>query len=270
MKIQEVHLNKFKRFTDLTIKDIPESAKLVVLVGPNGSGKTSIFEAFNHWHRYKGWNTIAGTSDYYIKVGDNADINHSIWYDNRVQISAYDNALNSNDNIKGKFYFRTAHRNEPDFTTQSLSKQNDLHDFVKFDTLMTTDASVSENYQRLISHTLSGVFTVENEDKTVKDLKEELIGRIAESLSRVFDDLQLSSIGEPLVNGSFYFTKGRSTNFHYKNLSAGEKSAFDIILDLVIKGEYLNNTVYCIDEPEAHMHTALQAKLLAEMYNHDK
>lgn len=39
MKIQEVHLNKFKRFTDLTIKDIPESVKLVVLVGPNGCGK---------------------------------------------------------------------------------------------------------------------------------------------------------------------------------------------------------------------------------------
>ena len=52
MKIQEVHLNKFKRFTDLTIKDIPESVKLVVLVGPNGCGKTSIFEAFNHWYKY--------------------------------------------------------------------------------------------------------------------------------------------------------------------------------------------------------------------------
>lgn len=55
MKIQEVHLNKFKRFTDLTIKDIPESVKLVVLVGPNGCGKTSIFEAFNHWYKYKGY-----------------------------------------------------------------------------------------------------------------------------------------------------------------------------------------------------------------------
>ncbi len=87
---------------------------------------------------------------------------------------------------------------------------------------MTTDASVSENYQRLVSHTLSGVFSAANEDKTVKSLKQELIGKIAESLSRVFDDLQLSSIGEPLVNGSFYFTKGRSTNFHYKNLSYTE------------------------------------------------
>lgn len=268
MKIQEVHLNKFKRFTDLTIKDIPESVKLVVLVGPNGCGKTSIFEAFNHWYKYKGYRSWNSSDvDYFVKSGDVQDVKSSTWYDGRVTINAYDEALNSADNIKGCFYFRTAHRNEPDFTTQTLSKQNDPKKNFKFNTLMTTDASVSENYQRLVSHTLSGVFSAANEDKTVKSLKQELIGKIAESLSRVFDDLQLSSIGEPLVNGSFYFTKGRSLNFHYKNLSAGEKSAFDIILDLVIKGEYFDNTVYCIDEPEAHMHTALQAKLLAEMYN---
>lgn len=36
MKIKEVHLKDFKRFTDLTIQGIPETAKLVVLLGPNG------------------------------------------------------------------------------------------------------------------------------------------------------------------------------------------------------------------------------------------
>lgn len=267
MKIREVKLNKFKRFTDLTIKDIPETAKLVILVGPNGCGKTSIFEAFNHWHRYKGWRSIAGTMDYYVKAGDNEEINTSIWYDNRVDISAYDETLNEQEKIKGKFYFRTAHRNEPDFITRSLSKQDNPKDRIKFETLMVTDSSVSENYQRLVSNTLSGVFDITNNRKTVEELRENLIGKIKKSLSNVFDDLQLSNIGEPLVNGSFYFTKGRSENFHYKNLSAGEKSAFDIILDLVIKSDSFDNTIYCIDEPEAHMHTALQAKLLTEMYN---
>lgn len=267
MKIKELKLNKFKRFTDLTIKDIPASAKLVILVGPNGCGKTSIFEAFNHWHRYKGWNSIGGSMDYYIKSGDNEGVNTSVWYDNRVAISAYDEALNEKNKIKGKFYFRTAHRNEPDFITRSLSKQDNPKDRVKFETLMVTDSSVSENYQRLVSNTLSSVFDITNNEKTVEELRENLIGKIKQSLSNVFDDLQLSNIGEPLVNGSFYFTKGRSENFHYKNLSAGEKSAFDIILDLVIKSDSFDNTIYCIDEPEAHMHTALQAKLLAEMYN---
>jgi hypothetical protein len=131
---------------------------------------------------------------------------------------------------------------------------------------MNTDMSVSENYQRLVSNTLSGVFDSQNDNKSVKDLREELIGRIKQALNNVFDDLQLSSIGDPLSNGSFYFTKGRSNNFHYRNLSAGEKSAFDLLLDLLIKAAYFDNTVYCIDEPETHMHTALQSKLLSEMY----
>ena len=55
MKIKSIRMKKFKRFTDLTICNIPESAKLVVLVGPNGCGKTSVFEAFNQWYRRCGW-----------------------------------------------------------------------------------------------------------------------------------------------------------------------------------------------------------------------
>ena len=43
VKIKEVKLKRFKRFTDLKLTGIPETAKLIVLVGPNGSGKTSFF-----------------------------------------------------------------------------------------------------------------------------------------------------------------------------------------------------------------------------------
>lgn len=63
---------------------------------------------------------------------------------------------------------------------------------------------------------MTGVFNHQNDDKSVKDLREELIGKIKESLNNVFDDLQLTSIGDPLVNGSFYFTKGNSKIFIIK------------------------------------------------------
>ena len=46
MHITKVELKNFKRFTDLTIDSIPADAKLVLLIGSNGSGKSSVFDAF--------------------------------------------------------------------------------------------------------------------------------------------------------------------------------------------------------------------------------
>src|ERR1700691_2358624 len=46
MKIKSLQLKNFKRFTDLTLQGVPEDAKLVLLIGSNGSGKSSVFDAF--------------------------------------------------------------------------------------------------------------------------------------------------------------------------------------------------------------------------------
>lgn len=265
MKIKEIRINKFKRFSNLYIKDIPESAKLIVLVGPNGCGKTSLFEAFNHWYKLEGFGSV-GNYDYYSKK-TNDDIQQNDWFSNRVKINFYNYVFDTREHVKGTFYFRSAYRNEPQFITSNLKKQDDPTTRIDHETLMTTDATVSSNYQRIISSTLSGVFYNTEKDKTVEQLRNELIGKIQFSLRNVFEDLQLSSIGDPLINGSFYFTKGISTDFPYANLSAGEKSAFDLLLDLIIKSIYYKNTVFCIDEPESHMHTALQSKLLEELYS---
>ena len=46
MKVRRVQLKKFKRFDDLTIDLGEHPARIVALVGPNGCGKSSIFDAF--------------------------------------------------------------------------------------------------------------------------------------------------------------------------------------------------------------------------------
>ncbi len=266
MKLREIQIKNFKRFTNITIKDLPESAKLVVLVGPNGCGKTSLFEAFNHWYKLFGYNHV-GDVNYCVKKIDTSTELANDWYSKIVNIQIYGKSIYQRQEVQGKFYFRSAYRNEPQFITSSLNRQPNPTSNIDHETLMTTDATVSSNYQRLISSTLSGVYNNTDEKKTINQLRDELIGRLQVSLRNVFEDLQLSSIGDPLINGSFYFTKGISRDFPYANLSAGEKSAFDLLLDLIIKSIYYTDTVFCIDEPESHMHTSLQSKLLGELYS---
>jgi hypothetical protein len=148
----------------------------------------------------------------------------------------------------------------------NLTQQADPTEDIGLANFIQNDAVVMQNYQRLVSLTLKGVYDETNNDRKVIDLREELIGKVRKSLQNVFEDLNLSSIGDPLKNGSFYFEKGISKDFHYKNLSGGEKSVFDLILDLIIKSSYYPNAVFCIDEPETHMHTRLQSKLFEEIY----
>jgi hypothetical protein len=205
-----------------------------------------------------------GDQEYFEKKIDKDEIIDSNWHNSKVKVEIH----GSQDILKnkGRFYFRTAYRNEPDFNISKLENQkNPTNSWLN--SLMDNEKTVSGNYQRLVASTLEGVFNKDNDSKKVLELREELIGKIRDSLQNVFSDLNLVSIGDPLQKGSFYFEKGTSKYFHYKNLSAGEKSAFDLLLDIIIKAHYFSDAIYCIDEPESHMHTRLQGKVLREIYN---
>ena len=265
MKVKSVELTDFKRFTHLIVEEIPKTAKLVVLVGPNGSGKTSFMEAMNYYYQYSGYQTL-GDNAYLSKLGNqNTDINRIELAERMINIEFHDvnfpKKVGKSD-IKGHFYFRSAYRNEPDFKIDSMTKQGDPTDGVRLKTLIQNDSTVSSNYQRLVSNSISKLYDQSNAKKNAEDLTNELIGKIRSALEHIFTDLKFSSLGDPLVDGNFYFQKGTSKRFPYKNLSAGEKATFDLVLDLVVQSRYFPDAVYCIDEPEIHMHTKLQNKVL--------
>ena len=79
-------------------------------------------EAFYHWYRLHGYRTT-GDRDYYVKKGEELE-HEQRWFEKQVFIEAHNHDLKTEQqsSIQGAFYFRTAHRNEPDFMTQSGTK----------------------------------------------------------------------------------------------------------------------------------------------------
>jgi predicted ATPase len=260
MHIKEVRVQAFKRFHILDIRDLPASARLVVLAGPNSSGKSSLFDAFNEWDKIHGRGG-SYDEDYFMKKG--AGI---VGRGNNVEINFHETSSSDfQPDAPKTFYIRSAYRNESDFRVDNLQRVGPVHEGAVVDRLIDNDVKVSRNYHRLVSRTLANVYDQQHDALKVAELRNLLIGPLRTSMKRVFDDLLLSGTGDPLQRGTFLFDKGSSKEFPYKNLSGGEKAAFDLLLDLVLKREYYVDTIYCIDEPEAHIGTRLQGSLLEEI-----
>lgn len=260
MRVKTIHLRNFKRFTSLTIEEIPESAKVVVLVGPNGCGKSSLFDGFIRWQRYAAARERHADEQYFRK-----DTELPFQNERAVSIIVHGEVPIT----KNSLYVRTAYRNDPDFSSSQISSPRSPAEHPRFQRLIEDDKTVSDNYQRLVYETTTAVYDHKNDDKSVRTLREELIGSIRESMNSVFGDLFLNNITDPLGSergsGAFHFQKGTTGSYHYKNLSGGEKAAFDLILDVHLKRRYFPAAIYCIDEVEAHLHTRVQGRLLLEL-----
>lgn len=256
MRIRSIHLQNFKRFTDTLVRDIPSKAKLVVVVGPNGCGKSSLFDALLHWYRSAVGFGITDDELYFRKRHD-----QPFRWDNSVEVSLHGDQTP----MKGSLYVRTAYRNDPDFSVTGISRTVAPSETVRFGRVIENDQTVSANYQQLVSDTTAGVYDSANDGKAVEELREELIGGIRSSMKQVFGDLVPRSIQDPLGSGAFFFEKGEVKSYHYKNLSGGEKGAFDLLLDLHVKKKYFPDAIYCIDEVAAHLHTRVQGALVQEL-----
>ena len=87
--------------------------------------------------------------------------------------------------------------------------------------LIDNDTVVGDNYMRIASATVAEVFSGESDDLSVEALRVQTVGPLRSSMARVFDGLNLTGLGHPMENGTFYFQKGSSKDFLYKNLSGG-------------------------------------------------
>ncbi|HRG90309.1 MAG TPA: AAA family ATPase [Chitinophagales bacterium] len=275
MRIKRVELKYFKRFTDLTISDIPETSKLVLLIGSNGSGKSSLFDAFDWLH--KSFEEI--DSSYYLKTENkntlpkvkielsNGQIREKP-VSEKGSISLYN--WNSYPDFWGRSSTRILPRltNEADLSKISLNSDGP-YSYIDNDTRFIND--VFQYIQQINNALREPVFKGQVAD-TLKIFKD-FIEPLNTSLLRIFggDEKTTIQIAEfkdatPTTTPQLIFKKGDS-KINYDLLSHGEKQVIILLINFIVRQEYYKDSIIFIDEMDCHLNTVLQSTLLDEIVN---
>ena len=264
MRIKEIRLKNYKRFTELTIADLPATARLVVLVGPNGTGKSSVFDSFLlKAHSSVSNQRLSGdTEQYYEKVLQSQTTHEVV---SHVQIEFHDVGEGDVD-WRSAFQVRSAYRNESDFRIEQLGATRPEDAGPRLTRIIDPDVSVSKNYGRMAWKRMQDLDRDAPEELKFGEYRRKSLGDLQKAMRGLFSNpsLSLQDFGG-VQAGSFRFSKGDVTDFHYKNLSGGEKAVFDILLDVFLKRDDGKEAVFCIDEPELHVATGLQGPLIASV-----
>lgn len=271
MRITRLQLKNFKRFTDLTIENIPAVAKLVLLIGSNGSGKSSIFDAFNSIR--KNWGDI--DKSYYSKNDQPSEIYVGFDSNDYIELNFKVNGQKeSNQNNKIKFIGRSSIRIVPRISNRGnadtvIENTDSPLTFIDADTRFDNDLFL---YIQEIDNALrEPVFQGKSAD-TLK-IFNDFIRPLNTSLINIFGGdatttIQIAEFQNATRqnNGKLIFKKGDS-KINYDLLSHGEKQVVILLLNFIVRKKYYENAIIFIDEMDCHLNTSLQSRLLDEIVN---
>ena len=280
MHVSSLELRNFKRFTDLTIdlSKLAQPPKLVLLIGANGSGKSSVFDGFETLLSLKRSDGNNPSSSYHVKVPRTLySVKMTTANQETLEFTIDDNNdIHSSEKIDPRnFYGRSSLRQVPRLTRTTLGQTKKV-DFQK-DTdrpyrYIDRDERFENDIEELVQQMLDKVFN--SDDFDAQQLKEEYLQLINQSLYNIFGSLEaplleLISLKPPLRGNvaDIQFKKG-TARFHYDLLSSGEKEVINILLNLFVRRDNYQDTIYFIDELDLHLNTRLQYNLLKEITKH--
>ena len=272
MKIKKIILrNGYKRFYDLTIDLGDNPSKIIALVGPNGSGKSSVIDGMLYLqavrHSHIGASSNNSAAYHFVDPATQSKWHENMFIDfDKGDLQTVLTEKGAMGKPKTLFAFRSPYRYSAALQVSELSAVNAIiENNIGASATNQLDNKVTDNYKRLYS-LIDRVNKAEGSALTYKQAKDQIIGSLNESLEKVLD-LSIFDHGDILDGrGTLFFKKKDQTNkFDFNVLSSGEKEVVDILIDFYLKREDFNDSIYIIDEPELHINTNIQGKLLNEI-----
>ncbi len=274
MRIKKVVIKNFKRFTDLTISDIPESSKLVLLIGSNGSGKSCVFDAFD-WLG-KGYKKPMpyeyDTTDYYQKKINGSKSTALIELIDGREIERNGGEIIKGEALISKFLGRSSIRIVPRITnnanTANVSTDRDSPDtYIENDTRFINDVYlfIEEINNALREPVFEGkqADTLQIFKNYIEPLNQSLLNIFGGSETTTIQIIQFQD-ASPRTTAKLIFKKGAS-KINYDLLSHGEKQVVILLINFIVRQEYYKDAIVFIDEMDSHLNTALQSTLLNEI-----
>ncbi len=284
MKIKSVQLKNFKRFTDLSIENIPEQAKLVLLIGANGSGKSSLFDGFRlaliHpiGHGYENYGLSMPkleieTKNFYRKSISEVPITNIQLHSGEILGS---NGINNTIPIANYWLRKFVGRSSIRVVSRIPVTSIDL-DTIENDA--DTPVSSIDNDNRFINDLMGYIHQINqslrgplfervqiDSQKIFKDLIEPLNQSLSNILGKDSTlSLALVDIKDiPSEPAELIFQKGNS-RINYDLLSHGEKQVVVLLLNFIVRKKQYEDAIIYIDEMDCHLNTALQETLLKEI-----
>jgi AAA15 family ATPase/GTPase len=268
MRIKQVKLkNGYKRFHDLTIDLGDNPARIVALVGPNGCGKSSVLDGMLYHHN--AYRPLGGTG--IREVGYHSMRVDSNFSAQNIEVEFVDGPYQNVRAAKinaGKentlFSFRSPYRYNNQIKIKEIRATNsiDLNSYGASDA-SSLDSKMEENYRRLQAKVNR---YMQESDVRPSEARTKIIGELNTSIKNCLE-LQISSVGNVEAGqGTLYFSKtGHPKEFEFNVLSSGEKEVIDLLLDLYLRKDDYDDTIFLIDEPELHISTSVQKNLLTEI-----
>ena len=271
MRISSLLLANFKRFNQLGISKLPEEAKLILLIGSNGAGKSSVFDAFNVFRRH--W--VQGPDRQYYSKEQAKESRVTVrFHGGRTVVS---DTVGRNDfNAEIEFFGRPSIRIVPTMkrvtnVEDRIRKDADNPDrFTAFDQRFFADvAQFTSRIDRALREP-----TFEGRTADTLAIYRQQIEPFNESLRRIFGENPATTIqlknyenSDPQNPIQLFFHKGGSL-VSFDLLSHGEKQIVILLMNFAVRSEYYQDAIYFIDEMDLHLNTALQKTVLREIVEH--